>query len=223
MINKKISIYVYVPLFYFIVIQIILPILLTSVIDSSELLIKSLQQIQYEEMDSDLLVEYDESFKVKMDKNERLLSSEITYPVMGEAYGHVIMDNYGVKTELYYGDSFDSLKLGVGHYKGSVFPGEPGTTLIGGHNTSELFLLEKLEKGDTLSIVTSYGSYQYKITKKKIAKYDDIDVMNDLYKKKAQNDLIIYTCYPINMISTTDKRLFVYGELISGTMIDMDS
>lgn len=150
----------------------------------------------------------------------KIPSSEVEYPNLGIEYGSVSLDKQNVQTRLIYGDSNEDLRVGVGHFNGSVFPGEGGTTLIGGHNTADLASLEQAEIGDTVTIRTNYGTYTYKINDKQVKKYDDRTAIASLYEKSDDNHLILYTCYPIDMIGLTDDRLFVYADLISGDMID---
>lgn len=152
--------------------------------------------------------------------DNKIPSSKIEYPSLGTEYGVVIIDKFNVQAKLIYGDSPDDLRVGVGHFNGSVFPGEAGTTLIGGHNTSDLAALDGLTENDTITIKTSYETYQYKVTKKLVARFDDKKAIESLYQKSENNILILYTCYPIDMIGLTDDRLFVTAELISGKMVD---
>lgn len=96
----------------------------------------------------------------------------------------------------------------------------PGTTLIGGHNTADLAALDGVSENDTITIKTNYETYQYKIVKKLVARFDDKKAIESLYQKSDNNILILHTCYPIDMIGLTDNRLFVTAELVSGKMID---
>lgn len=152
--------------------------------------------------------------------NNKLPSSQVPYPSLGKEYGAVVLDKANVQSPLIYGDSPDELRVGVGHFNGSVFPGEEGTTLIGGHNTADLAALDGVEKGDTITIKTNYETYQYKVNKKKVAKFNDKKAIETLYDKSDDNKLILYTCYPISMIGLTEDRLFVYADLVEGKMID---
>lgn len=154
--------------------------------------------------------------------DNKIPSSQITYPSLGREYGAVVLDKANVQTPLIYGDSPDDLRIGVGHFNGSVFPGEEGTTLIGGHNTADLAALDGIENGDTVTIKTSYETYKYKVTKKQVAKFNDKKAIETLYEKSDTNKLILYTCYPISMIGLTEDRLFVYADLVTGKMIDSD-
>ena len=152
--------------------------------------------------------------------NDKVPSSQVEYPTLGTEYGAVILDKANVQAPLIYGDSPDDLRVGVGHFNGSVFPGEAGTTLVGGHNTADLAALDTVKKGETITIKTNYETYQYKVRSKKVAKFSDKEAIAPLYEESDDNQLILYTCYPISMIGLTEERLFVYADLVSGKMID---
>lgn len=64
-------------------------------------------------------------------------SSQIQFPKYGENYGEITISRIKLDTPLYFGDSETILREGAGQYMGSVFPGEIGTTLVGGHNIDE--------------------------------------------------------------------------------------
>lgn len=160
--------------------------------------------------------------KIKpVNNNKQLPSSKIEYPTLGTEYGRVIVDKFNVQAKLIYGDSPEDLRIGVGHFNGSVFPGEKGATLIGGHNTNELAALDNVISGDTITVKTNYETYQYRVSDKKVLRFDDSEAIKSLYDKTIEtNKLILYTCYPIDMIGLTDDRLFVYADLVSGKMLD---
>lgn len=157
-----------------------------------------------------------------INNDKELPSSKIEYPKMGTQFGMVIIDKFNVQAKLIYGDSAEDLRNGVGQFNGSVFPGEKGTTLIGGHNTNELAALDKVVRGDQITIQTNYETYKYKVTDKKVLRFDDPEAIKTLYKKQDTNKVIFYTCYPIDMIGLTDERLFVYADLVSGKMINAE-
>lgn len=143
--------------------------------------------------------------------------SEITYPKEGDLYARLSVPSAEIECDLYYGDSKKLLKKGAGTYAGAFIPGYDRTTLIAGHNHTYFSTLWKAEVGDSVFIDTFYGSYEYRITGTNIADYDD-ETAYDLLKK--EENIILYTCYPFKLLGYYQKRYFVYGEYVSGPMID---
>lgn len=137
---------------------------------------------------------------------------EVEIPAIGTWYGKVICDEIMLDVPLYYGDSEEILKKGVGQYTGSGFPGSGKTILIGGHDATFFEPLEKIEKDYIIKIVTNSGTFSYKVAETKVVNQDD-SMAYDLEKEEEQ--LILYTCYPFGMsVGETNKRFFVYGEKV---------
>lgn len=71
---------------------------------------------------------------------------------------------YQIVGSLYFGDTEEILRQGAGQFMGSVYPGEMGTSLIGGHNVDDFGKLGAVPIGDTIEVQTSYGNYTYRVT-----------------------------------------------------------
>ena len=210
------------PVLFFLVGVAILYMLLLPFKESADLLLNAIT-VTNKDIPQQKSIFNGEEIKHIPSKDNLIPSSQIQYPTLGTEYGAIIIEKYNVESKLIFGDSLDDLRVGVGHFNGSVFPGEPGTTLIGGHNTAELAVLDDMSIGDNISIKTNYETYTYKITEKKIMKYDDKEAIKSLYQESENNQLILYTCYPISMIGLTDNRLFAYAEQVDGRMIDLNN
>lgn len=134
------------------------------------------------------------------------------YPRYGERWATIKIPEIGVEAPVFHGDSLDIIKYGVGHYTGSYFPGEGGAILLAGHNSRENFMyLPKLNIGSEIIIEASYGTYTYKITETKIIHYKDTDSLPIQSEKEV---LMMYTCYPVNVVGFKTKRYVVYAELV---------
>ncbi|MTD42248.1 sortase [Erwinia sp. CPCC 100877] len=153
---------------------------------------------------------------------EKLPSSTLVYPTGGDQFGEVVIDKIKINEPLYYGDSEEILRLGVGQYIGSMIPGEMGTTLIGGHNMPSFGKIYYLEVGDTVELRTHYGDYTYQVTDKKIANYKD-SLINTKLGDRSKRSLILYTCYPLDAVGLTPERVFVFADYVSGPIIDEQS
>ncbi|MGY3703565.1 hypothetical protein BW731_06970 [Vagococcus martis] len=220
--NKRVLAYIYMPVLFFISAYLVLVLFFLPFKETFDLFLSAVSITEKAES-KDIPSIFDESKQKSIQAvDDKVPSSQVDYPTLGTEYGTVIIDKFNVQARLIYGDSQEDLRVGVGQFNGSVFPGEEGTTLIGGHNTADLAALNGVEANDTITIKTNYETYQYQVTSKKVARFDDKKAIESLYKKSDNNQLILYTCYPIDMIGLTDERLFVYAERVSGKMIDLN-
>lgn len=157
-------------------------------------------------------------FSSKPEENDGTVAlSEINYPKEGDLYAKITIPSADIDCNLYYGDGKAQLKKGAGTYMGAFIPGYDRTTLIAGHNHTYFTTLHKIEEGDSIFIETSYGKYEYRVSGIKIADHDD-ETAYDLLKR--EENIILYTCYPFVLQGYYQERYFVYGEYVSGPMID---
>ena len=137
----------------------------------------------------------------------------VEYPNFGDIWARIIINSADIESNVYHGDTLDLLKYGVGHHAGSYFPGEGGTILIAGHNSTRDFgRLPKTQIGDEIIIKAVYGTYTYKI-------YDyEIIEAKALNEKLEINDnkeiLMVYTCYPVDTPGYKSKRYVIYASLV---------
>ncbi len=147
--------------------------------------------------------------------------SEMQFPALGEIFGSISIENTDIQNvDLYFGDSMQDIRNGVGVYNGSSVPGGGGTTLIAGHNNTYFNGLKNVQPGYKVNIKTNYGDYVYSITDAKPAHRDDTSAYP---LTSGEYDLIMYTCYPFDVLGFKTQRYFVYAELISGPTIDFNS
>ena len=133
------------------------------------------------------------------------------YPEYGTQYATIEIPKIDVNLPVYYGDTLEILKKGVGHSSGSYFPGEGGSIIYMGHNSAKLFRrFSELQIGNEITVKTSYGEYRYKIYDMQLIKETEVD---KLPIQKDREILMVYTCYPFRNIGYTDQRYVVYAEL----------
>lgn len=148
-------------------------------------------------------------------------AADIHFPAYGEKLGNIVMngnDGEYINASLYFGDGSEQLSGGVGVYMGSSLPGYGSTVLIAGHNHTWFKPLKKAQVGDTVTLTTYYGVYTYKITDIQIKNVSDqshYDLLADY------ENLVMYTCYPFGSIGMTPTRYFIYGEYVSGPLVDI--
>jgi len=147
--------------------------------------------------------------ELKIDKEKKRLNDVPTY---GLDYGRVKIQTLDIDLPLYYGDSLDILKNGIGNSIRSYSPGEGKTVICTGHNIEGMLKrLPEIKENDKIVIETTYGNYTYKVSETKIL------AKNDKSVKKVQKEkeiLVLYTGYPTDSIGITDKIFVVYADLV---------
>lgn len=146
--------------------------------------------------------------ETKIDTEKKTLEN---YPEYGTQYATIEIPRIDANLPVYFGDTLEILKKGVGHSSGSYFPGEGGSILYMGHNSKKVFRrFSELQIGDEIKVTTTYGEYNYKIY--------DMQLINEteLEKVPIQKDeeiLTVYTCYPFNNVGYATQRYVVYAKL----------
>ena len=134
------------------------------------------------------------------------------YPEYGTQYAYIEIPQIDVNLPVYFGDTLEILKNGVGHSSGSYFPGEGGSNIYMGHNSKKMFRrFSELKNGNEITIKANYGEYKYKIYDMQIVKETEVDKLPIQNEKEI---LMVYTCYPFNNIGYATHRYVVYAELI---------
>ena len=114
------------------------------------------------EQDKKLLEEYERIternvISITIDEEKKSLDS---YPEYGTQYATIEIPKIGANLPVYFGDTLEILKKGVGHSSGSYFPGEGGSILYMGHNSKKVFRrFSELQIGDEIKVTTTYGEY----------------------------------------------------------------
>lgn len=137
----------------------------------------------------------------------------IEYPSYGDVFGTIKINDLQIESNIYHGDALRLLKYGVGHHAGTYFPGEGGTILIAGHNTYSQFRnLPNIKVNNHILIETVYGIYTYKVDRTDILEAKDFNESLSINNEKEE--LILYTCYPVDTPGFKTKRFIVYASLV---------
>jgi len=131
-------------------------------------------------------------------------------PKMGETVGLLVIPKIKAELAVVEGTDPDELEKGVGHYKGSYFPGDNGQIVLSGHRDTVFRKLGELKLGDTLEVQMPYGDYIYEITSTKIVKSDDTSIIT---LQNEHEELILTTCYPFSYVGNAPKRYIIYAQL----------
>ncbi len=137
----------------------------------------------------------------------------VEYPNFGDIWARITIPTAEIEANVYHGDTLDLLKFGVGHHAGTYFPGEGGTIIIAGHNSSRDFgRLPKTQVGDEIIIKAVYGTYTYKIDSYEIIEAKALNEKLEINDSKEV--LMIYTCYPVDTPGYKSKRYVIYASLV---------
>lgn len=111
-----------------------------------------------------------------------------------------------------------ALQKGVAHAKGSVFPGQPGTSYYFSHSTDSFwdvgrynavfYLLKDMQIGDDVYIFFKNYRYNYKVTQTEILDPNDVSLLVNAQNNKTEQ-LVLQTCWPPG---TTWKRFIVIAQ-----------
>jgi sortase A len=126
-----------------------------------------------------------------------------------EAPTRIVIPAIDVDALVVEGDTWEQLKLGVGHHLNTADPGERGNMVLSAHNDiyGEIFRhLGDLELGDEVTIYAEDQPYRYIITAKQIVEPTEVSVLASTTRPVTT----LISCYPY-MVDT--HRIVVVAEL----------
>ena len=128
----------------------------------------------------------------------------------GDYLGSITIPALKSTMPIYEGTEDAQLKMGVGHFEGSVLPGVTDNSVLAGHRDSVFSHLGKLHLGDLLIVKTAAGNFTYKIFAFRIVEADDRTVI----VPTPTAVLTLSTCYPFRYIGNAPKRYIVSANLL---------
>lgn len=131
-------------------------------------------------------------------------------PETGDLMGELYIPKIEATLPIYHGTDEDELEKGVGHYAGSVLPGEKDNSVLSGHRDTIFRDLGDVGEGDLLIAKTEAGTFTYKVRKVRIVDADDRTVI--VPKPKAT--LTVTTCYPFSYIGSAPERYVLVADLL---------
>lgn len=103
------------------------------------------------------------------------------------------------------GTSMARLAIGVGHLADSVMPGQPGTSVLAGHNVTWFHRLNLLKVGDTVSVIRGHHRYEFRIVRTAIVRAG-----MPVVDSRAPT-IVLESCYPLNALYFTPDRYLVWA------------
>ncbi|MDY5576831.1 MAG: class D sortase [Lachnospiraceae bacterium] len=182
----------------------------------------SVSRLIISDSEPDFTIEYKNVFnpgEVEADEDNTIKYSEVPKAQYGDLYAYVKCETIGLDCPVYMGDDNDILKLGAGQVPATYQPGFGRFIMLGAHNNTFFNCLKNIQLNDILTMETSYGIYTYQVVSTEVLDVTGMDAYDFL---TDHEQLILYTCYPFDMLSHTDYRFIVHADLISGPEIVND-
>ncbi|CDE53813.1 putative uncharacterized protein [Roseburia sp. CAG:303] len=209
--------YVYMPLFFSILSYGIVYLMTSDMIS----LATGVTQLIMTESDPDFSVDYANTFNpgsVEISNDNTVKRADVPQANYGDLYAYVKCQDIGLDCPVYMGSDNSILKLGAGQVTATYQPGFGSLIMIGAHNNTFFNCLKNIQTGTVITMETSYGTYTYQVNSTEVVDVTDKDAY-DFFTDHEQ--LLLYTCYPFDMLASTDYRFMVHADLVSGpTIVD---
>jgi sortase A len=127
----------------------------------------------------------------------------------GQAIGRVIIPSIDLDVVAVQGTDTADLQKGPGHYVGTPFPGEGGTTAFAGHRTTYLAPfrhLDSLRRGDEVDLEMPYGNLTYVVSRTRVVDPSDVGILH----RTAHERLVLTACNPLYSAS---QRIVAFARL----------
>ena len=178
-------------------------------------------QLIMTESDPDFSVDYANTFNpgsVEISNDNTVKRADVPQANYGDLYAYVKCQDIGLDCPVYMGSDNSILKLGAGQVTATYQPGFGSLIMIGAHNNTFFNCLKNIQTGTVITMETSYGTYTYQVNSTEVVNVTDKDAY-DFFTDHEQ--LLLYTCYPFDMLASTDYRFMVHADLVSGpTIVD---
>jgi sortase A len=138
-------------------------------------------------------------------------SVTVRAPKKGERIGTLSIPSLKLRLPIVEGTDEKQLDKGVGHFSGSVMPGQEDNCVLAGHRDTVFARLGKLKIGDELVVQTDAGMFTYEITKIRIVHKDDKTVI----VPSEHAILTVSTCYPFHYVGFAPDRYILVADLVA--------
>jgi len=130
----------------------------------------------------------------------------------GDAYAVIEISRINLDMVVVQGTDYEDLKKGPGHYTDTADPWDgAGRVGIAGHRTTYLhpfFNLDQVKAGDTIGLLTRYGTYDYEVTDNFVLPEA---IAGKVLTQTPEPTLVLTTCSPKYASS---QRLIVTATLV---------
>ena len=138
----------------------------------------------------------------------------------GAAYADLSCERLGVYGTVFWDDTYEIYRSGIGQDMASRPPGFGRMILLSAHNTTHFLPLENAVEGDVFRMTTPYGEFAYEINRIEVI---NEFVLGDLLMEMVQEHgevLVLYTCWPNDdYYGHKPDRLVLFGRKIEGPVV----
>ena len=131
----------------------------------------------------------------------------------GDPIARLRVPRLGLNAVVVNGTSTADLRRGPGRYLETFMPGKRELVYIAGHRTTygaPFSRIDKLRRGDMISVELPYASIEYRVTKHRIVDDNDLSVLESRHREQ----LVLQACHPRFFAS---QRYLVYARPVAVT------
>jgi LPXTG-site transpeptidase (sortase) family protein len=139
-------------------------------------------------------------------------TAQRTSPEPHSVIGRLEIDRLNLSVMVLEGTEDRDLLLGAGHVSSTSLPHEAGNVAIAGHRDTFFRPLQRIRKGNIITLTTHQGSYRYVVETIQIAEPTQTEVL----ESGLQPTLTLITCHPFSFVGPAPERLVVRARRLSG-------
>jgi sortase A len=125
--------------------------------------------------------------------------------VEGGVIGEIQVQRLHLKAIVVQGDSHTILRRAVGHIPETALPGEPGNVVLAGHRDTFFRPLRNIKLGDTITLKTTAGDFQYLVESTQVVPAS----MTEVLDATVVPTLTLITCFPFDYLGAAPNRFVV--------------
>lgn len=129
----------------------------------------------------------------------------------GTLVGRIEIPRLGLAAIVFEGTSDGTLARGVGHLSNSAAPGQRGNLVLAGHRDTFFRPLRGIRTGDSITVTTLDGPFQYVVESTAVVAPDAVEVL----RASETPTLTLITCYPFRFIGSAPERFIVRGRKLA--------
>ena len=149
---------------------------------------------------------YEQSkFEAMLEKGTGSPQLSATPLVEGDVIGEIQVPRLHLKAIVVQGDSHTILRRAVGHIPETALPGTPGNVALAGHRDTFFRPLRNIKLGDTITLKTPTGDFQYLVDSTQIIPSTNVEVLS----ATPLPTLTLITCFPFDYIGAAPNRFVV--------------
>lgn len=134
-------------------------------------------------------------------------NGKVIIPKFGEMYALIKSSAFDVSVPVYWGCDIDIFEVGAGQAAATAVIGNDGHSVISAHEDTFFAELKNMKKDDTVTVLTNYGVFTYKV--KELITFNKNDTKYVAPSK--ENKLTLYTCKK-DLLGSSDERIGVICE-----------